>query len=353
MQPQPIFGRAFWKQFRIELVRFRRDPRARKSVVRRIWLIVILTGWIFYEAALVHSLHDPATEVGMLALLFAILGVMGAVRFSQWRESQRQLATDIASVPKETTAHVQRHAYGLAAMIERALGERWLKSNVVPDGHMVITRSIQIEALRKHGVWDEMPVSARTAMMEPDGAWTEDRIRSVLVTGEKLNSLLWALSLQSSLRPVEELLTVLSMKNLSQALQSAAPGIRPPWDIRPERNRAYEYFWRCYAERVHRGDLSAESESQATAVAAWIKEIDSNPQGDYLAGASTIGEIDIHAVRTAGSHSIQRAIILDRLMDLLDGKDVWGELTEFVYGPLLEREEVVYARADAAARSEA
>lgn len=353
MQPQPIFRRAFWRQFRIELVRFRHDPRARKSVARRIWLIAILAGWIFYEVALVHSLRDPATEVGLVAVLVAILGVMGAVRFSQWRESQRQLASDIASVPKETTAHVQRHAYGLAAMIERALGERWLRTNAVPDGHTVITRSIQIEALRKHGVWGEMPTPARTAMMEPDGAWAEDRIRSVLSTGEKLNSLLWALSLQSSLRPVEELLTTLSMKKLSESLRDAAPGIRPTWDLRVERNRAYEYFWRCFAERVHRGDLSPESESQASAVAAWMKEIASNPHEDYLAGTSTVGELDNVAVRIAGSHSIQRAIILDRLMDLLDGKDVWGELTEFVYGPLLDHEEIADRIAEPATESKA
>jgi hypothetical protein len=339
MPPQPIFRREYWRQFRIDLLRFRRDSRARKSLLLRIAFLTYCFGVLVYYYSLFHSLHDPESEAVMGFVLIVIFAIIASVRFSQWRESQRQAAADIASVPADTTAKVQYLAYGLASVIERALGERWLQTNTVPEGATVISRSIQIETLRKHGVWDEMPSTARIAMMEPDGSWSISRINSILSTGEKLNSLLWALALQSSLRPVEELLDTLSMKKLAMALQKPAPGLRPTWDLRLVRNRAFDYFWRCYAELIHRGDLAPVDQAQADAVANWMSEIASRSQRDYLAGASTIGELDTDAVRQAGSSSVQRAVILNHIMNILDGKDDWSELNDLIYAPLLAERE--------------
>jgi len=339
MPPQPIHRLAYWKQFRIDLLRARRDPRARKSLLLRVAFLAYVIGVLTYYGSYFYSFHDPATAIATGCIFVLILAVVAVVRFSQWRESRRQAALDIASAPVEITARVQHLAYGLAAVIERALGERWLKTNTVPEGATIISRSIQIETLRKHGVWDEMPSAARIAMMEPDGSWSDARIRYVVSTGEKLNSLLWALALQPSLRPVEELLNTLSMKKLAVALQKPAAGIRPTWDLRLARNRAFDYFWRCYAERIHRGDLAPVDEAQAAAVANWMSGIADHAQQDYLAGASTIGELDIDAVRQAGSSSVQRAIILDHIMKILDGKYNWTEITDLIYAPLLPERE--------------
>ena len=339
MAPQPIFRREYWKQFRIHLLRFRRDPRARKSLLLRIAFLAYSIGVLVYYGSFLYSLHNPVAAAFVGCVFILILAVIAAVRFSQRRESQRQAAADISSVPVATTARMQQLAYGLAAVIERSLGERWLQANTVPGGATIVSRSIQIESLRKHGVWNEMPSAARIAMMEPDGSWPAGRINFILSTGEKLNSLLWALALQSSLRPVEELLNTLSMKKLAWALQKPAPGIRPTWDLRLVRDQAFDYFWRCYAERIHRGDLAPVDEDHADAVANWMSEIASRSQQDYLAGASTIGELDTDAVRLAGSSSVQRAIILDHIINILDGKDVWRDLTHLIYAPLIPEKE--------------
>jgi hypothetical protein len=335
MSPQTIFRREYWKQFRIDLLRSRRDSRARKSLLLRIAFLIYCVAVLVYYYSLFHSLHDTESEVVMGFVLIVIFAIIAGVRFSQWRESQQQAAADIASVPAETTARVQHLAYGMAAVMERALGERWLQTHTVPEGATVVSRNIQIETLRKHGVWDEMPSAARIAMMEPDGSWPVARINYILSTGEKLNTLLWALALQPTLRPVEDLLSTLSMKKLAVALQKPAPGLRPTWDIRPVRNRAFDYFWRCYAEGVHRGDLAPVDETQANAVENWMSDIASHPQQDYLAGASTIRELPTDVVRQAGSSSVQRAVVLNHIMNILDGQDDWGELTNLIYAPLL------------------
>jgi hypothetical protein len=70
-----------------------------------------------------------------------------------------------------------------------------------------------------------------------------------------------------------------------------------------------------------------------------MSEIASRSQRDYLAGASTIGELDTDAVRQAGSSSVQRAVILNHIMNILDGKDDWSELNDLIYAPLLAERE--------------
>jgi hypothetical protein len=331
MQRHHIFTRQFWRAFRVEIRRAPRDARARKSLLLRFAAFAYLIAVGIYYGEYAYSFHDPVTAIVMGVIFGSIVFIVALVRFSQWRESRRQLLIDIASVPVGTTALVQRLAHGLAAITQRALGERWLMHHVVPEGHSVITRRIQLETLRQHGVWDEMPTEVRAWMMSPDGSWPATRVAHVLSAGETLNTLLWALALQPSIRPVEDLLNTLSMDKFAKALQKPAKGIRRTWDIRLERNRALEYFWRCQSERVHRGQIEADNEDQASAMRKWMDEIDESPNKDYLAGASTIRELDDGALLAATRGAAHRMMTLSHLMELLDGLDVAEQLTRHVY----------------------
>ena len=317
------------------MLRARKDPRARKSLlVRGIFLLYMLSVFGYYGYSF-YGFHDPATAIGMAVVLVVILMIAGAVRFAQWSEAQKILREDIASTLVEVTAEVQRLAHGLAAVTQRALGERWLRHNVVPEGHTVITRRIQLETLREKGVWDEMPTEVRAWMMSPDGSWPDLRVAHVLSTGETLNTLLWALALQKTLRPVEDLLTTLSMNQFASALERPASGLRPTWDLRVERNRAFQYFGRCHAERVHRGEVDADNDEQAAAIRAWMAEVTERPSEDVLAGAATIRELDDDSLRIATFSAAYRAVTLGLLIDLLDGADVHERLASHVYVSLL------------------
>jgi hypothetical protein len=341
MQRVPIYKRQFWRDFRVDILRAPKDPRARKSLVIRLALLIYFVAVLSYYGVTFYSFHDPSTAVALGIVLVIILAIIVANKYSQRREARKQLVADFASAPAQTRDRVQRLAHGLAAVIERAHGELWLAHNIVPNGHVVVTRRITIDSLQQFGVWDEMPSTAREWMMRPDGAWPADRIIRVLATGELLNSLLWALGLQDSLRPAEELLTPLSMKRLALILKKPAPGIRPSWDIRLERNRAFDYFWRCYAERVHRREIHPQNEEQAAAMQAWMDEISAEPHVDFLLGAATVRELGGQAVQQATVSSGYRGRALALLMNLLDGEDVWEEVTDLVYGCLVVESEAI------------
>ena len=180
-----------------------------------------------------------------------------------------------------------------------------------------------------------MPLEARDWMIRPDMSWPAERVARVLASGEILNTLLWALALQTELRPADQFLNALSMKKLAAALRRPAAGLRPTWDMRPERNRAWEYFWRCFAEGVDRRTFDAADEQQAEAINQWIIDLAEHPHRDLLAGASTIRELRVDEIKRVGLSACFRAVILNLLMRLLDGEDAWQEITFQVYGSLL------------------
>lgn len=335
MQRLNIFTRQYWRDFRIDIQRADRDPRARKKLLLRVFLLIYLVGVICYYSEFFYSFHDLPTAIGIGVVTVLFYGAIAAAAWSERRAARRQTLADISSVPTETTAHVQRLAHGLAAITERALSEAWLSHNVVPEGHSPVMRRISIDALRKHGAWDDMPVEARDWMMRPDGTWPTERIAQVMMRAETLNTLLWALALIKTLRPVEDFLQTLSLKSLAAALQKPAPGIRPTWDMRIERNLAFAYFNRCYAEGIHCGEFASDNEEQRKAVERWMKEIAEQPEGDYLAGAATVGELDAGRLYQGAMSAVGRANTLRLLMEILDGEDVWAELEEQVYGGLL------------------
>jgi hypothetical protein len=331
MNRRAIFTRTFWLDYALDARRFGRDKRARRSFVFRNLAVIYCIAVLSYYWAIVHSLHDPGTEIVIAIVLAIIGGVIGAVRWSQYRESQRQLAVDIASAPPHVTAHLQQLTYGLAAVSERALGELWLKKNTLPEGHSVLTRRIQIDALKARGVWDELPAEARDWMMRPDGSWPDWRIASVLASAETLNTLLWTLGLVRGLRPLNQLVEPLRFDQLAQALKKPAPGVRPTWDLRLARNDAQQYFMRCYAENIHRGVTIAKTDEQQKAVEEWIKSIHSGDHSDALAGSETIGEIEGSTLDMVGRSAACRTQALSLVMELLDGKNRWIELTNAVY----------------------
>jgi hypothetical protein len=336
MARQHIFTRQYWRDFRIDFQRADKDPRARNRLWLRCVFLIYLMAVVTYYSIFFSSFHDLPTAVGVGVVTVVILGGMRAAAWSEDRAARRQNLADIAAVPVETTARVQRLAHGLAAITERALSEAWLRHNQVPEGHSPVMRRISLEALRKHGAWDDMPADARDWMIRPDGAWPSERNVAVLLRAETLNTLLWALALTDTLRPVEDFLKTLSLKELARAMQKPAPGIRPTWDMRLERDRAYAYFNRCYAEGVHRGVIAAQSEEQRLFVERWINEIAETPGGDYLAGAATIGELNNDKLQQVVMSAISRATTLRLLMSAVDGQDVWEELYGHVYGALLQ-----------------
>jgi hypothetical protein len=335
MARQAIFTRAFWKAFWLDLRRARKHRQARKAVGARILLLLFFVAYVGYYVAILHSLHDPATEAVVACLIVLILGIFAAVRYSQWREAQAQLRRDIADAPAEIAQRLQRYAHALTALNERALSELYLSKYALPEGFVVETRRVKIDALRAAGAWEIVPTEVRVWMMRPDGDWPVNISLHLLSGAETLHTLLWALALLPSLRPLDELLQPLNFGKLANALRKPSIGVLPTWELRVARNQADNFFSRCYAEKIFRGTSEAHNEEQKKAIEEWLEAIHEQRQPEAFVGATSVGELDGNKLSDVGRASALRMLTLARVMDLLDGKPAWDELCNMIFQPLL------------------
>jgi hypothetical protein len=121
-------------------------------------------------------------------------------------------------------------------------------------------------------------------------------------------------------------------------LRGKARGVRPTWDLRVARNQANELFVRCYAERVHRGLQDPDNEQQKAAIEDWMEGIAGGDVADAFAGDETIAELDEATLGQVGRSAARRLVILDLILNVMDGVECWPKLTTLVYGPLLPYE---------------
>jgi hypothetical protein len=335
MTRRSLFTRQFWREYRRELYRARRDGRARNGLFLRTGLLLYTVGVLCWYGFGVYSTHDNATYL-LLSIMVGMMLVVLAVRYIAHKLDERRcLAENLAATPPGIAGNLRDLAYGALAVTERALSELWLANNTVPEGFEPIGRRIQIEALRKTGTWTTMPAAAREWMMRPDGSWALQTVADVLSRAESLHTLLWALYLTKELRPLEGLLGPVSIQKIAKALQQPLRGVRPTWDLRVAKNRAQEYFVRVLAECVHRGTVSVSDTQRREQLGAWAEGFHGKDAPDLYAGNNTISELDNDDVDRLHRSAAHRVVTLEGCLALMDGEDVWLNFMHFIYQPLL------------------
>jgi len=334
MARRDILTGQFWREFRRDLKRSKKDKRSRMGLLFRTALLTYFVGVAWFYGSQVYGLHDTETYVILGLMLAVVLVAIGGRAVSNWLDERRVFAEDLAATPPNIAERLQRLALGELAMTARALSELWLSTHVLPAGYEARTRKIQIDKLREANVWDEMPSDARRWMMCPDGEWAAERSVAVLSRAETLHTLLWALFMVPALRRLDELAAPLAFASIAKALRGRARGVRPTWDLRIARNEANEFFIRCYAERVHRGLQTADDENQRKAIEDWMDGIAEGAIADAFAGDLTIAELDEASLDQVGRSAALRMVTLDAVLGLMDGRDEWERLTVLVYGSM-------------------
>ena len=339
MTRRSLFTRQFWREYRRDVFRFAKDPRARKDVLLRTASLLYFAAVLLWYGSAVVRTHDTATYVLLSGLLLLAAVALAGRKIALMLEERRSLAQDLAATPAEVAQGLQDLAYGALAVAERAVSELWLSRHTIPEGFEPAARRIQIEALRKTGTWNTMPAAARHWMMRPDGGWPPATVADVLAGAEILHSLLWVLYLTPELRPVEGLSAPISLKETAAALRKPVRGVRPTWDLRVERNKAQTYFQRCFAEGVYRGTVSVQDEEQRAAMNEWAVGFQDGSVADAWAGNDPIHASDVDTLAMVHRSSACRILTLEGATALMEGLDHWPAMTRLVYRPLLDEED--------------
>lgn len=129
----------------------------------------------------------------------------------------------------------------------------------------------------------------------------------------------WVLGIDGELIPLAHFPTLdfsLSRELLRRGKSHGAKPLLKSWDVRVERDIATEYTARVAAEFKARGLIGDSPELEG-----WADEFRAKSVGDstdYLAGASTIGELDDGALGRLGSFAWTREQYCAYLVELLN-----------------------------------
>jgi hypothetical protein len=318
-----LLSKSFWRSYKISIRRSTRDKRDLKAACLISLGLLLFVG--YYGTLIWNFFRLPD---GKLILTPAIL-LGSTILFIRWlseRRDQRAIdKEDEAAADQGLRAHLAQDAYFISVLLIRAGSEQSLKDKELPQEVTVITRRIQIERLRKLGKWETLPTHSRILLLLPDGHWSGNQIHSVRKCFEILRCLRWVLGIDSELTPLTHVpkLNYNNPQQLFDKPEKLLDGKRllPAWDIRVERNRADEFFGRCFAEAIGRG-LMQSHDPMAEKWASEVYEAMREPYvRDTLAGIHTIAEIEDAFLLNLTWTSYHRHQCLQLIMDFEDGTD--------------------------------
>jgi hypothetical protein len=329
-----------WKNLVLLVRRAPKDRRARWALL---WILLASIGVLAY-AALV--LLNPGTYIMVPPALL----VLWLIRRSHKQADAGFIKLSGVAVRSETEELAEHRkelanvALVLAAMIDRAGSEAFLKTKEMPEGTEVITRQRLVAMLRSTGRWEAMSSMDREMMMLPDKMWDWQQISDVLRQVEDLRVLRWVLRIDTYLLPIEQAyrLHLDAATGLSgDPMRLQGDGCLQPWEMTEAREYANSYFGRCWAEEQKRGlrippeektsqtmdalketpsDLDEEDTSLShEAIVQYAMKLGSQQSGDFLLGFGIVGDASDEQLKDATMVAWRRTMSLDRLMHYLRG----------------------------------
>jgi hypothetical protein len=323
-------GQMIWKNFAILVRRAPKDRRAGRALFLTLLALVGLAAY----AALV--LLNPGTYVILPPALIALW----FIRRSHKRADAGLIRLNRLDVKSETDdllehrKHLAQVTVALAAMIDRAGSEAFLKSKELPPGVAVITRQRLIAMLRSAEIWDALPLISRERMMLPDGGWDWELISDALRQLEDLRVLRWVLRIDTYLLPIDQAYKVhlsLATELTGDSAKVRGDGCLQAWEMEEARKHADSYFGRCWAEEQKRGVGVAPQEEPSDQVEAtethlsseeiirYATELGSQQSGDFLLGFGIVGDASDEQLKNATMVAWRRTMALHRIMRYLRG----------------------------------
>jgi hypothetical protein len=182
----------------------------------------------------------------------------------------------------------------IAAMVDRAGSEKYLKEKVLPPGFEPTTRRTHLELLKKFDLWDKMTRADREAMMMPDGHWEWPLINRVTMAMEPLRLLRWILRIDFHLPLIgQQLKGDFNLAHeLVQAPEKLFEGKKLATEEMMETGRAAadHFFQRCLAEAIYRGYYNPNDEGMTERARRLAQSLAGNQNKDFVLGTQLVSE---------------------------------------------------------------
>jgi hypothetical protein len=328
---QLLFNRSYWRQLGLKstwfeawlsLRRAHKDRRARQHL-RRLSLLLVIP--VFCLAYLIWLL-----QTGAIILLLLALPVVWWIR----RENRRNEPLHIAPQPerpkpKELTEEERNELcrylaeFGLfyAVMLDRAGSEHFLKNKELPPNVEIVSRRTHIDLLQRTGIWDKISALDREALMVADGHWDLQMIQGVSFAMEPYRLLRWLLRIDFYL-PVIGKQTRGDFGLAHELVQAPDKILEASKLVSPEGleialRGAKEYFYRCYAESIHRGYSPPKNEEAARWAAKLASSLAGQQHDDLTIGSKLVSEADQSEILLATAQSHTRVRFLAWFQALL------------------------------------
>jgi hypothetical protein len=254
--------RSIWYEAWLSLRRAHKDRRARKYLLGLGFLLLVPFICLAY---LILLLQSGAIFLIVPLLIFAIPLVWWIRRNNRLSQPVHITPQQEVTKPVEMTAE-QREQFcaGLAelglfyaVMLDRAGSELFLQRKELPPNIEIVSRRTHIDLLRRTGIWDKISPADREANMIADGHWDQPIIQRAALAMEPYRLIRWLLRIDFYLPLVGKQAKgdfglaheiVLAPEKLLAARQLINPD-----GLETALRGAREYFYRCFAESLHRG----------------------------------------------------------------------------------------------------
>ncbi len=290
-----ILRKATYVEAGRSLLRAHKDKRARKHLLRLGLLLL-----------------TPALCIGYLALLagtgalYILPLVIPVIWWMNRSTKQAGETLHIAPTPEpvrrelsEEESKAMRHRFAqmallIAAMVDRAGSEKYLKEKELPPGIEPASRRTHLELLKKYELWENMARSDREAMMMPDGHWEWPLINRVTMAMEPLRLLRWILRIDFHLPLIGQQLRgdfslaheiVLAPEKLFEGKNLATEEM-----METGRDAADHFFQRCLAEAIHRGYYNPNDEGMTERARRLAQALAGKQDRDFVLGTQLVSE---------------------------------------------------------------
>jgi hypothetical protein len=296
-----LFHPSTWRQASLSLRRAHKDRRARMHLLGLGLMLIFPLVCLVYLAWLLQS---GAIFLIIPLLIFAIPLVWWIRRNNRLNEPAHVTPQTEPAKPVEMTAEQrERFCAGLAelglfyaVMLDRAGSELFVQYKELPPNVEIVSRRTHIDLLRRTGIWDKLYPADRDATMIADGHWETSMIQRVCLAMEPFRLIRWLLRVDFCL-PVVGMQAkddfglahevVLAPDKLLSSRQLIGPeGL----DI--ALHSAREYFYRCFAESIHRGYGTPNNENAARWASEVVTRLSGRQHDDLVIGAKLVSEAD-------------------------------------------------------------
>ncbi|HEX4006087.1 MAG TPA: hypothetical protein VHX60_07915 [Acidobacteriaceae bacterium] len=313
--------RTTWFEAWISLRRLHKDRRARRYVRRLGFLLIIPLLCVVYLVWILQT--------GAVFLLIPAIPVIWWIRRNN-RLNEPLHITPQVEIPKpvEMTAAQREHVcvgfgeLGLfyAVMLARAGNELFVQNKQLPPNIEIISRRTHIDLLRRTGIWEKLSRADREANMMPDGHWDLTTIQHASLAMEPYRLIRWLLRIDFFLPAVGKQakgdFDLAREIVQTPEIMLASRQFVTPDALEVALGSAKEYFFRYFAESIHRGYRVPHDENAA----AWATEVATRLSGrqndDLTIGTKLVSEADEEEIRWTTVQSHTRMTFLTWIINL-------------------------------------